>query len=63
VPDESPLAEAVEKLRLERKVPLGVLAFDVENECLVLFLFRDMRDMEEANALLAKIGIRMWPSQ
>lgn len=53
------LTAALEELRKKGKVPLGVIAYDVETETLTLFLFPDVKDMEEANALLAQIGVKV----
>ena len=53
------LSEAIEALRKKGKVPLGVIAYDIENESVTLLLFPDVKDMEEANALLAQIGVKV----
>ncbi|HEY6386180.1 MAG TPA: hypothetical protein VIX91_10900 [Candidatus Acidoferrum sp.] len=55
------LSEYIEELRKKGQVPVGVIAYDVAAERLHLLLFPDIRDMEEANALLAQIGVRGTP--
>jgi hypothetical protein len=54
------LSESIEELRKKGKIPLGVVAYDVATESLTLLLFPDVRDMEEANALLAQIGVKAY---
>lgn len=51
-----PLCTAIQKLRDKGRVPMGVITYDVEQERLSLILFPDV-NMQEANALLATVGI------
>jgi|HubBroStandDraft_2_1064218.scaffolds.fasta_scaffold10866_5 hypothetical protein len=55
---ECPLSEAIEKLRKDGRVPIGVVTFDVNQERMSLILFPDV-NFAEAHALLATIGMEI----
>jgi hypothetical protein len=56
---ECPVCEAIEKLRKEGRVPIGIIVYEMKAERLALLLLPDVQDMKEANALLSQIGVRM----
>jgi hypothetical protein len=49
--------EALEEMRSNQLMPLGILSFDMKKEELILSLFFGV-DRDETNALLAKAGLR-----
>ena len=49
--------KVLEDLREQKYIPLGIIAFDMNQEKLSISLFRGV-DVEEANALLEKVGLK-----
>jgi hypothetical protein len=56
---DCPLSEAIEKLRKEGRVPIGIIVYEMKADRLALLLLPDVQDMKEANALLSQIGIKV----
>lgn len=57
-----PLCDFIDQLRKKGHVPVGVIAFDVEGDLMRLYVFSDT-NLEEANALLEKIGMEVTPEK
>jgi len=55
------LSSAVSKIRDAGRVPLGVLSYDPRTDSIHVQIFKDIQDVEEANALLLKYGLVCLP--
>ena len=51
------LRRAVDRIRLEGRVPMGILSYDPRSDELGISLCDDIQDMAEANAILAKFNL------
>jgi hypothetical protein len=56
-PLDTTIREVLEEMREKNHVPIGVMAFSMESEKLVIHLFHGV-DVAEANALLEKLGLK-----
>jgi hypothetical protein len=48
---------AVAKIRERGRVPLGVLSYDPRTDTIHVQLFKDIQDVDEANAILSKYDL------
>lgn len=55
-PVQEGLLKAVERIRAEGRVPIGILAYDPRTDELTLLAFDDIQDIGEANAILSKFN-------
>jgi hypothetical protein len=57
------LRSAVAKMREKGRVPLGVLSYDPRTDTIHVQLFKDIQDVNEANAILAKYDLTVLPEE
>jgi hypothetical protein len=56
--DKLTVREAIDQMRSNRLVPLGIVSYDLESESIVVTIFKGL-DTEEVNAMLAKLNLRV----